>query len=205
LERTAVFYAPTGRDFSVKAGTGTLRIYLWVSPLPDEASFSPHPLLTTTLWNTTYTLTGFEGTAQEQAITMRDGNFQPARMQFLFWPGTGSPHLCLHCGVQEPGQTFGVHVHPVSEELFLAVEGKGQVYLGNQWFDMAAGDLLYAPAGLPHGARNPFTGIDARRFVTCGGPTPFDKALYEAAGLSGEYDHDCVSFPSQQERASLFS
>ena len=107
-------------------------------------------------------------------------------MNFLFWPGTGSARLCLHCGIQQPGQTFNVHQHPDSEEAFIAFEGEGQMYLIDRWHDVSPGDVLFAAPGVPHGTRNPHTGPDARRFATCGGPTPFDPVLYERAGVTTE-------------------
>jgi mannose-6-phosphate isomerase-like protein (cupin superfamily) len=105
-------------------------------------------------------------------------------MNFLFWPGTGCARLSLHCGIQQPGQSFSVHMHPESEEMFIGVEGKGNVHLNGEWLPFEAGDILYAPPGMFHGTRNPQTGQDAARFVTCGGPAPYDTDFYERAGLS---------------------
>jgi mannose-6-phosphate isomerase-like protein (cupin superfamily) len=85
-----------------------------------------------------------------------------------------------------PGETFNVHIHPASEDAFIVYEGVGQMYLGDRWVDVERGDMTFAPPFVPHGARNPHTGPAARRFVTCGGPTPFDPFLYDAAGVSAE-------------------
>lgn len=93
-------------------------------------------------------------------------------MNFLFWPGTGSPQLCLHCGFMQPGEYFSVHIHPESEEAFIVFEGTGQLHLDGEWIDAAPGDVLYAPPGA--------------RFATCGGPTPFDPVLYQRSGVSPE-------------------
>jgi mannose-6-phosphate isomerase-like protein (cupin superfamily) len=132
------------------------------------------------LWNTETQLVAFAGTA----TSTPDG--AAATMNFVFWPGTGSPRLSLHCGIQQPGQTFSIHVHPASEEAFIALEGKGQMYLNDRWVDVEPGDITFAPPSMPHGARNPHTGPSARRFVTCGGPTPFDPCLYVSAGVRAE-------------------
>jgi glyoxylate utilization-related uncharacterized protein len=109
---------------------------------------------------------------------------QRATMNFVFWPGTGSCQMCLHCGVQQPGETFSVHLHTHSDEAFIAFEGVGQMYLADHWVDVEAGDVLFAQPMVLHGARNPHTGPDAQRFVTCGGPIPWDAFLYDAAGVS---------------------
>jgi mannose-6-phosphate isomerase-like protein (cupin superfamily) len=77
-----------------------------------------------------------------------------------------------------------VHLHTHSDEAFIAFEGVGQMYLADHWVDVEAGDVLYAEPMVLHGARNPHTGPDAKRFVTCGGPIPWDVFLYDAASVS---------------------
>lgn len=79
-----------------------------------------------------------------------------------------------------------MHSHPISEELFIGVEGKGQVHLDGKWIDFEEGDILYSPENIYHGTRNPDQGPNAKRFVTCGGPVPFDVNFYTLAGLSPE-------------------
>nr|WP_242687103.1 MULTISPECIES: cupin domain-containing protein [unclassified Actinopolyspora] len=86
----------------------------------------------------------------------------------------------------QPGQTFNVHVHPESEEAFIAFEGRGQFYLEDGWYEAEAGDVLFAPPGVPHGTSYPAEDAEAPNFVTCGGPTPFDPVLYARAGVSAE-------------------
>jgi mannose-6-phosphate isomerase-like protein (cupin superfamily) len=68
--------------------------------------------------------------------------------------------------------------------LFIAFEGMGECHLDGVWHPMRAGDVLYAPALVPHGVRNPHTGPGAGTFVTCGGPTPFDVNFYRAIGAT---------------------
>ncbi len=79
---------------------------------------------------------------------------------------------------------FPIHTHPQSEELFIAFQGQGECFLNSRWQPMQAGDVLYAPPGHRHGVRN--ANPDGPLFVTCGGPTPFDPALYDLAGVSAE-------------------
>jgi quercetin dioxygenase-like cupin family protein len=194
LERASTFYAPTGTRYSVGADDGSpISLYLWQSALPPHARRSPAPRLVNSLWNDETYIVGAKGALAPDrsggaGASPHDqaAGAQAGRMHLLFWPGNGSAQLCMHCGVQRPGQGFTPHTHPVSEELFIAFEGRGQGHLDGRWIDMAAGDMLYAPPGLPHGARNPYTGPGAGRFAVCGGPTPFDVSLYEQAGVSAE-------------------
>ncbi|MDK0517697.1 cupin domain-containing protein [Streptomyces sp. ML-6] len=180
VERSHAVYAPTGQALSLTAGTEGLTVYIWRTPLAAGRRPGTDPEPFSTLWDETTQLRGFGGTGQITPDADR------ATMNFVFWPGNGSSQLCLHCGIQQPGQTFNVHLHPDSDEAFIAFEGIGQMYLRDRWIDVAAGDVLYAAPGVLHGARNPHTGPDARRFVTCGGPSPYDPALYSAAGLSSD-------------------
>ncbi|MDN3268916.1 cupin domain-containing protein [Streptomyces sp. MA15] len=179
VERGSAAYAPTGRALTLTAGAEGLTAYVWRTPLAGAVN-GADPTLHSSLWDETTQLRGFGGTGQVGAAERR------ATMNFVFWPGTGSSRLCLHCGIQQPGETFNVHLHPDSDEAFIAFEGVGQMYLRDRWIDVAAGDVLYAAPGVLHGARNPHTGPTARRFVTCGGPSPSDPALYSAAGHSSQ-------------------
>ncbi|MFH8759059.1 cupin domain-containing protein [Streptomyces atroolivaceus] len=178
--RADAVYAPTGQILTLAAGAEGLTVYVWRTPLAAGRRPGTDPEPFSSLWDETTQLRGFGGTGQIAPDTDR------ATMNFVFWPGNGSSQLCLHCGIQQPGQTFNVHLHPESDEAFFAFEGVGQMYLRDRWIDVAAGDVLYAAPGVLHGARNPHTGPDARRFVTCGGPSPYDPALYSAAGLPSD-------------------
>ncbi|MEU2775760.1 cupin domain-containing protein [Streptomyces sp. NPDC007162] len=177
--RGSAAYAPTGHPLTLGAGDQGMTAYVWRTPLAGAPTGSD-PVLHSSLWDDTTQLRGFDGTGQIEAAERR------ATMNFVFWPGTGSSRLCLHCGIQQPGETFNVHLHPDSDEAFIAFEGVGQMYLRDRWIDVGAGDVLYAAPGVLHGARNPHTGPTARRFVTCGGPSPYDPALYSAAGHSSQ-------------------
>lgn len=181
ISRGSAMYCPTGSNVSVRAeGDTGVELYVWQSRLRPEQPTSERPRHFGSLWDDTTQLRNFAGTGQ---IAPTD---RIATMNFVFWPGTGSARLCLHCGIQEPGETFSVHVHKNSEDAFIAFEGEGQMFLLDRWIDVRPGDVLFAPPMVLHGARNPHTGPAAKRFVTCGGPTPFDTFLYDAAGLSSE-------------------
>ncbi|RJX39871.1 cupin domain-containing protein [Paenibacillus pinisoli] len=181
LEASSALYAPSGTDYEVKADQGEeITLYIWQTELPAGSLAASKPRLFNHLYNDETQLKGFTGNDPSQTIT------NPANMNFLFWPGTGSARLSLHCGIQEPGQSFAVHQHPHSSELFIGVEGKGEIHLNGEWHPFEAGDLLYVPQGIFHGTRNLYTGEGAARFVTTGGPTPFDASFYTFAGVSPE-------------------
>ncbi|MGW2342261.1 cupin domain-containing protein [Streptomyces sp. NPDC001661] len=177
VHRADTVYAPTGDRYELHAGDDGMTAYVWTSVLLPERAPGTEPRRFSRLWNEETQLTGFIGTGQAEP------DARTATMNFLFWPGTGSPQLCLHCGFMAPGEYFNVHVHPESEEAFIAFEGEGQLHLDGTWYDAAPGDVLYAPPGVPHGTRHPQTDPTAPRFATCGGPTPFDPVLYERAGV----------------------
>ncbi|MFF8993845.1 cupin domain-containing protein [Streptomyces sp. NPDC014983] len=180
LARGGALYAPTGDPCALTASDdGELVAYLWSSRLLPGRRHGTAPRRFSSLDNDETQLTGFTGTGHSAASE------RTATMNFVFWPGTGTPQLCLHCGMMRPGEYFNVHVHPHSEEAFIAFEGSGQLYLHDHWIDAAAGDILFARPGVPHGTRLPDT-HPADRFVTCGGPTPFDPVLYARARVSGE-------------------
>ncbi|MEV0641268.1 cupin domain-containing protein [Streptomyces sp. NPDC050619] len=181
LGRGSSVYSPTGKTLELAAGDEGMTAYVWRTKLNGGETWAASPKLAGALSDDDVQLRGFSGIGE--APTEGEG----AVMNFVFWPGTGSPRLCLHCGVQQPGQTFNVHVHPDSEEAFIAFQGVGQLYMYDQWNDVEPGDVLFAPPGVPHGARKPGgDGQDTAEFITCGGPTPFDPALYRAAGVSAD-------------------
>ena len=54
----------------------------------------------------------------------------------------------------EPGQEHALHAHAGQDKVYLVVEGEGVFLLEGRELPMSAGDLLVAPEGVPHGARN---------------------------------------------------
>ncbi len=86
----------------------------------------------------------------------------------------------MTAGTHFPGQGMLPHKHPISEEMLIVFRGNGQFYLDDQWYDVAEGDVLYAPAGVWHGTRNPATNTEP--FITIGCASPPQLDLYERAG-----------------------
>lgn len=73
-----------------------------------------------------------------------------------------SPRLLVGLNAFEPGQAHALHAHAGMDKLYYVVEGRGLFLLEGAEKPMAAGDLLVAPDGVPHGVRN---NSDARLLV----------------------------------------
>jgi quercetin dioxygenase-like cupin family protein len=78
--------------------------------------------------------------------------FEPAKMgkTTLF----RSPRLLVGLNAFEPGQEHVIHAHADQDKVYQVVAGRGRFLLADRELPMAAGDLLVAPAGVPHGIRN---------------------------------------------------
>jgi quercetin dioxygenase-like cupin family protein len=51
----------------------------------------------------------------------------------------------------EPGQSQPVHAHSGAEKFYFVVSGKARMCVGSEIRIASAGDLVIAPAGVPHG------------------------------------------------------
>ena len=51
----------------------------------------------------------------------------------------------------EPGQAQHVHTHQGADKFYFLVTGKARMTVGSETREAAAGDLVWAPAGVPHG------------------------------------------------------
>lgn len=65
-----------------------------------------------------------------------------------------SPRLLVGLNAFEPGQEHRLHAHAGQDKVYHVLEGQGVFLLEAQELPMAAGDLLVAPEGVPHGVRN---------------------------------------------------
>ena len=65
-----------------------------------------------------------------------------------------SERLMVGLNAFEPGQEHALHAHAGMDKLYSVVEGTGLFLLEGEEVRMAAGDLLVAPEGVPHGIRN---------------------------------------------------
>ena len=65
-----------------------------------------------------------------------------------------SARLLVGLNAFEPGQSHALHAHTGMDKMYHVLEGSGLFLLGGEDLPMAAGDLLIAPDGVPHGVRN---------------------------------------------------
>lgn len=75
--------------------------------------------------------------------------FAPEKMQKLDCFTT--PRLLVGLNCFEPGQAQRVHAHEGADKFYLVMSGRASVVVGEETRDVAAGDLAFAPAGVPHG------------------------------------------------------
>ena len=65
-----------------------------------------------------------------------------------------SAHLLVGLNAFEPGQSHELHAHAGMDKVYLVIEGQGLFLVEGRTLPMHAGDLLVAPAGVPHGVEN---------------------------------------------------
>ncbi len=65
-----------------------------------------------------------------------------------------SPRLLVGLNAFEPGQEHALHAHAGQDKVYHVLDGEGLFLLADHQLPMAAGDLLIAPEGVPHGVRN---------------------------------------------------
>ena len=65
-----------------------------------------------------------------------------------------SANLLVGINAFEPGQRHALHAHPGQDKVYLVAEGQGLFLVENDEWPMTAGDLLVAPADVPHGVHN---------------------------------------------------
>jgi quercetin dioxygenase-like cupin family protein len=62
-----------------------------------------------------------------------------------------SERLLVGLNCFEPGQAQAVHTHAGADKFYLVVSGKANVVVGERVVPAGPGDLVLAPAGVPHG------------------------------------------------------
>lgn len=81
-----------------------------------------------------------------------------------------SPNLLVGLNAFEPGQAHALHAHAGLDKLYYVLEGRGRFLLEGRELEMGAGQILVAPAGVPHGIRN--TGTDRLLVLAVLAPAP---------------------------------
>ena len=62
-----------------------------------------------------------------------------------------SERLLVGINCFEPGQVQPVHAHASADKFYFVVSGKARFVVGDRTVDAEPGDLILAPAALPHG------------------------------------------------------
>jgi mannose-6-phosphate isomerase-like protein (cupin superfamily) len=77
-----------------------------------------------------------------------------------FWKATlfASDRLVLGVNALSAGQEQAVHEHADQDKFYLVQEGLGLFTLGERTTEVGPDRAVWAPAGLPHGVRNPGPG-----------------------------------------------
>ncbi len=90
----------------------------------------------------------------------RDGS----EIKELMHPATqGNKAQSLAEATVKRGQQTHLHQHHYSEELYYIMNGKGLMKLGDDQFEVTAGDTVCIPPGTPHCIKN--IGTDALRIL----------------------------------------
>lgn len=62
-----------------------------------------------------------------------------------------SPRLLVGLNCFEPGQSQTTHTHAGADKFYVVLTGKATFVVGEQDIAAGPGDLIVAPAGVPHG------------------------------------------------------
>jgi len=64
-----------------------------------------------------------------------------------------TPRLFYDLYCLEPGQAQKVHAHPASDKVYLVLEGRATITLGEEERELGPDEAVLCPAGVAHGAR----------------------------------------------------
>ena len=70
------------------------------------------------------------------------------------------------------------------EEIYYFTQGQGRIWIGDDHVDVAAGDAILVPAGVPHGFEN--NGTSPLRVVLFFGKPQADQPPYQKQSRSGD-------------------
>lgn len=105
------------------------------------------------------------------------------RTKLLMAPSMGSALTGCQVVYQKPGDTYTVHMHPISEVVIAVFKGSGEVFLGDFWYEVRRDDVIYVPENVKHGMRNPST--NSEDFICYCWQVPY---LSEFENLTGAED-----------------
>jgi quercetin dioxygenase-like cupin family protein len=78
----------------------------------------------------------------------------------------GSEALTVLVQNYRPKGTHRIHAHEDLEQVFYVFDGSGEFKLGDRWFPISKGDLVFVPRNVSHGARNTSEGILVMIFIS---------------------------------------
>jgi len=112
------------------------------------------------------------------------------------WSGTAFGHLDIRTLVSEdlqqsekvmvgqtiypPGETHEHHLHPDAEEIVIVTSGRGWHRVGDEYYDISPGDVVYVPANAAHSAGADEGDEPMVILWILGGAPSLAKAGYEA-------------------------
>ena len=85
-----------------------------------------------------------------------------------------APHLPMRCFTIQPGSKMPLHTNTVEHEQYV-LSGKAKVTLGEEHYEVEAGNVVFIPAGMPHAYTN--IGKEPFRFL-CSIPNLDDRTTY---------------------------
>jgi quercetin dioxygenase-like cupin family protein len=79
----------------------------------------------------------------------RSARFNPDKAAKADLWGGGQLFVGLNCF--EPGQSQKVHAHAGADKFYYVCSGRARLTVGRETREVAAGDIVWAPADVPHG------------------------------------------------------
>ena len=91
---------------------------------------------------------------QPEKVAMKDVAAGTAtEMQTLIGPEDGAPHFAMRRFVMEPGGGIPEHTNTVEHEQYV-LRGHANIGIGEESYEVHAGDVVFIPEGAPHWYRN---------------------------------------------------
>jgi mannose-6-phosphate isomerase-like protein (cupin superfamily) len=97
-------------------------------------------------------------------------------------------HLQLVLMTLQPGEEIGAEVHTDRDQFFRFEEGRGQVDIDDNTYDVEDGNGVIVPAGARHNVRN--TGDQPLKLYTLYGPPEHVDGLVEATRADAMATHE---------------
>ncbi len=82
-------------------------------------------------------------------------------------------HILLGINCLEPGQVQPLHDHADQDKAYIVMEGHGYFTVGDDTHEAGPGEIVWAPAGHPHGVAN--RGTDRLSILVVISPPPPPK------------------------------